>query len=76
MKKFKIILYLKKISLRINILYATFGYCLKYNTSSKDIMLQMLPTKYFNLFLKKIISYHNGKNIVEGIAYIGPILMR
>jgi len=39
-------------------------------------MLQMLRIKYFILFLKKIISYHNGKNIVEGIAYIGPILMQ
>ncbi len=52
------------------------GYCLKHKKSSQDFMLQMqLLHSFILIFLLLNIFHHNGKTMVEGIAYIGPIMM-
>jgi len=74
-RELKTILYLNFYLLTMNILCATFGYFFKYKKSNKDIMLQLLHIKYFILLFNIKNSYHNGKIMAKGIAYIRPILM-
>ncbi len=66
-KKFKTItIYIFK-SLTMDILCATFGYCLKHKNSSHDFMFQMQVLHYFILFFLFLnIFHHNGKTMVEG----------
>jgi len=62
----------------INTIYfmRNIGYCLKHKKSSQDFMLQMqLLHSFILIFLLLNIFHHNGKTMVEGIAYIGPIMM-
>ncbi len=64
------------LSLMMVILCTTFG--ITWNIkSNQDFMLQIQVLHSFILFFLLLsISYHNGKIITEGIAYIGPITMR
>ncbi len=60
----------------MDMLCATFGYCLKHKRSSQDFMLQMKMLHSFILFFLILnIFHHNGKTMVEGIPYIRPIMM-
>jgi hypothetical protein len=58
----------------MDILFVTFGYCLKHKKSSKDFMLQMQVLHTFILpFLFLSNCHHNGKIMAKGIAYVGPM---
>jgi hypothetical protein len=60
----------------MDILCTTFGYYLKYKKSNQDFMFQMqVLHSFIRLFFHLSISHHNGKTMVDGIAYIGPIMM-
>jgi hypothetical protein len=60
----------------MDILCAIFRYFLKHKKSNQDFMLQMQTLHSFILFFLLLsIYHHNGKTMVEGIAYIGPIMM-
>ncbi len=60
----------------MDILCATFGYCLKHKKSNYDLMFQMQVLHSFILLFKILSNYHHiGKTKTKGIAYIGPIMM-
>jgi hypothetical protein len=55
----------------MDILCATFGYCLKHKKSNYDLMFQMQILHSFILIFFLLNNYYqNGKTMTKGIAYI------